>query len=946
MSVRRVFAAGAVAASCCSIAGAAACPSDVNGDGTVGIGDFLQVLTDWGCTDCPASDVNGNGLVEVGDFLQVLTEWGCKTSGSGTLTKLFNAGESGSLAAITFSRGIATKDWYGDDVPANTPRWGLETQRPVFSPGTLARSVTASQMKAGYDRDGVTPMLCYLLPGTGDLEIWIGGELDSGSPTQTFDLTKSTHGTSTDLLVGAGAENGEDDDISYYPTGGCILPGCICFVAKRVEWFHGQWTTQGTALVAYQHESDGSWTRSLIGNDTDFLSGVGRGAVWQGMSFFPNTLGQDPLTDVWLSFADYLSQQGVGGGRAFLMRARRDKPDSNWSWTPNDGTLFQVPNSQVLIAGGVHCHGSIRTPNGLVQIWGDTYTNNEVWLHTCDDWDDFTTTTNWTRFQRALGAGTVSGATGADQTPAPQPLGFAPFPGDLNSFLAAGDIRPSSTYKFTVPQDPADPITMVPWFGHAYSAGSAGSEHFMLSSYRPDLVVHGNSDDIVANSLKSYRGQVAWNGAVARVCSAPSTYTQGTYIVAYGDNLVSCTAGADVGLYTWPLHPHKRPVRGLCLSPGATNLVELSGGGLKDVVAAAGAASVTQITDGVHPYTGEPLNAPGFGPIYHSIGNASGTHLWDFSPQGTTAVTWGAYCTVAAWVRCSTADGVPRAGSFLQVYAGPYPTAGGPPIAMESHEQWAYCLFLVTPSGGFVDPSAKTVQIRDQAGTWAVDTLWQIEAVYASQRQSYPIAPSTTGVTGPNEIAVQPLSGAQFGSACTFLFELAVPLNGLDYYEANCTLEPLLTIYGDDDEYVEVFVDHDSDALSAHCYNGGTLIEQVTVADVVVQRDDVIWLGLSFGGRSLTVFAVSGGPGDSVPQATSAAFEALATPPTEIRFSNRAQDAVPIIDVLSVKVVTDGALDEAGFLAAMAEDIGGGGEAEQDPYVIRRTAGEPPRGRP
>jgi hypothetical protein len=943
MCVREVFAAVAVAASCGSIAGAGACPGDVNGDGIVDVADFLQVLEDWGCTACPGSDVDGSGLVDVGDFLQVLGEWGCTIGGSGTLTKLFNGGESGTLPAITFSRGIATKDWYGADVPADAPRWGLLTQRPVFSPATLARSVTASQMKAGYDRDGVTPMLCYMLPGTSDLEIWIGGDLNGGSPTQAFDLTKTTHGTSIDLLVGAGAANGEDPDVSYSPTGGCILPGCICFVAKRVEWFHGQWATQGTALVAYQHEPDGSWTRRLVGNDTDFLTGVDRGAIWQGMSFFPNTLGQDPLTDVWLSFADYLSHQGVGGGRAFLMRARRDDADSNWSWTPDDGTLFHVPDSQLLIAGDVHCHGSIRTPNGLVQIWGDTYVNTEVWLHTCDDWDDFTTPAHWTRYQRVLGAGTVSGAAGPDQTPAPQPLGFAPFPGDLNSFLAAGDITPSSLYKFTVPPDPADAITILPWFGHAYSGGTAGSEHFMLSSYRPDLVVHGNSED-GANSLKSYRGHVAWNGAVARVCSAPSAYVNGTYIVAYGDTLVSCTAGADVGLYTWPLHSHKRPVRGLSLSPGATNLVELSGGGLKNVVPGAGGASVTQITDGMHPYSGAPLDAPGSGPVYHAIGNASGGHLWDFSPQGTRAVTWGDDCTVAAWVLCATADGVPRAGSYPQVRAGPPFTVGWPPIMLESHEQWVYCLFRVTPGGGFVDPGPKSVQVRDAGGTWAVDSLWQVEGVYASQRQGYPIAPSTAAVTGPDEIAVQPLTGVRFGSAYTFLFELAVPLNGLDYYEPHYTLEPLLTIYGDDDEYVEVHIDHDSDALTAQCYNGGTLAEEVTVPGVVVQRDDVIWLGLSFSGRGLTVFAVSGGPGESIPQATSAAFAGLATPPAEIRFSNRAQDAVPIIDVLSIKVVTGAALDEAGFLAAMAEDIAGA--AGQDPQVIRRAAGGPKRGRP
>ena len=51
------------------------CPSDVNGDGTVNVQDFLGLLADWGATGGPA-DVNGDGTVNVEDFLQMLAEWG------------------------------------------------------------------------------------------------------------------------------------------------------------------------------------------------------------------------------------------------------------------------------------------------------------------------------------------------------------------------------------------------------------------------------------------------------------------------------------------------------------------------------------------------------------------------------------------------------------------------------------------------------------------------------------------------------------------------------------------------------------------------------------------------------------------------------------------------------------------------------------------------------
>jgi hypothetical protein len=51
------------------------CPSDVNGDGTVNIQDFLELVADWGGSG-GAADINKDGTVNVEDFLQMLAEWG------------------------------------------------------------------------------------------------------------------------------------------------------------------------------------------------------------------------------------------------------------------------------------------------------------------------------------------------------------------------------------------------------------------------------------------------------------------------------------------------------------------------------------------------------------------------------------------------------------------------------------------------------------------------------------------------------------------------------------------------------------------------------------------------------------------------------------------------------------------------------------------------------
>ena len=49
------------------------CPVDLDGDGTVGIGEFLAVLGGWGTPD---GDVTVDGNTDIDDFLAVLGNWG------------------------------------------------------------------------------------------------------------------------------------------------------------------------------------------------------------------------------------------------------------------------------------------------------------------------------------------------------------------------------------------------------------------------------------------------------------------------------------------------------------------------------------------------------------------------------------------------------------------------------------------------------------------------------------------------------------------------------------------------------------------------------------------------------------------------------------------------------------------------------------------------------
>jgi hypothetical protein len=53
-----------------------ACPADLNGDGSVGVTEFLDLLAAWGTDPGGPPDFDGDGTVGVTDFLHLLAAWG------------------------------------------------------------------------------------------------------------------------------------------------------------------------------------------------------------------------------------------------------------------------------------------------------------------------------------------------------------------------------------------------------------------------------------------------------------------------------------------------------------------------------------------------------------------------------------------------------------------------------------------------------------------------------------------------------------------------------------------------------------------------------------------------------------------------------------------------------------------------------------------------------
>ena len=52
------------------------CAADLDGDGTVGITDFLELLAQWGTTPGGPPNFDGDGTVGITDFLELLAQWG------------------------------------------------------------------------------------------------------------------------------------------------------------------------------------------------------------------------------------------------------------------------------------------------------------------------------------------------------------------------------------------------------------------------------------------------------------------------------------------------------------------------------------------------------------------------------------------------------------------------------------------------------------------------------------------------------------------------------------------------------------------------------------------------------------------------------------------------------------------------------------------------------
>jgi hypothetical protein len=210
------------------------CDADVNGDGTVDVGDILEMISAWG-TDNPAADVNGDGIVDVGDLLVAIDGWGpCEGGGDPTGACCFGT----ECALMTSANCAAAGGAYNGDNSACTADacgggggeceagWTADCQGTCFPD-----DVYAAWVGDGYCDDGAyipADYGCTECPA--GVAIWLncdafdndGGDCDGGGdPTGACCVgTSCSTGTAANCSAAGGTYNGDGSTCAGDPCGG------------------------------------------------------------------------------------------------------------------------------------------------------------------------------------------------------------------------------------------------------------------------------------------------------------------------------------------------------------------------------------------------------------------------------------------------------------------------------------------------------------------------------------------------------------------------------------------------------------------------------------------------------------------------------------------------------------------------------------------------------
>ncbi len=869
------------------------------------------------------------------------------------LKAIYNDGVSGSLPMASIVRNTAKDNIIdGGQYAIDTASYGHLSARCGFNTWeeTVSATLTWNFPATGYDSDGVTRLACAYRTLGQLLCIWLntdidGAVADGGSPVIEFSLLRASSQTVNegpllgsavvDIMQGASTDEGDvlhnESTVALRARAAICMPGCFLFLCERIRnTVDAVWKTEGVALVAMQHDGRGGFTRKWLGDlQTDYLgdpffSGWGRGREWMLTTYFPFTLQQSPCLRAFIPIVDYIIDAGhVGdekkGGQVGIIEATRADIDSDWSF----GDIFKIPFEKE--EDGVHFHTAAWTPRGVVLAMGDGNGLNENVLFTCDDWDDYTESSNWTVVRRAYGSGEYGGVD-PEHGYANQWGGCVPHATDINKVIVGGDNVSAAVYVMEV----FDNLTMEfqPLFGYMPGNDLQGHVTLGMSSAGPE-----NSNNFLVRSTAQVNAEtlhaplIYGVGELAvAVAKTPSTGTGSNRWAIHGDDIYSfglTGSGASVHKMAQPTITSRR---GLAIGPGGINLLEIDGTDYFSDVAFPTCVISTVID----------ATAPGSNPVLdvETPSSTGDTRLFRINVADLTYAFTANSMYVVLWVKDMSNTGIPVRMTYIDnstggdtIYTGKGYYTG------VTVDDWHMVVFtLENHATPWPNPHRATLTFSHSLVVGPSHFRIQFQGVYPGPQCPYLIAPQTTST---NEEVEQKLTA--LGANWSVGIELHIPMGGEDYELPThpttiMDTVALATVYVDSQNYVEITADLVNDEIDFLAVVSGTPQASQAVSFVALQRDSIIILAVTFDGTDLDFFAACGGLDERGLQ--TATVTADIGSPVSVRIGDNDFSQVPNTELFMVAVDDEVALDAAGVLAMLASEVEVGVAQLTTPTVV------------
>ncbi len=710
--------------------------------------------------------------------------------------------------------------------------------------------------------------------------------------------------------------------------GGIVIPGafiiyCTHLFDRNAGVGDRDWQADGVSLVMFDTGNpDLPWDLSTavitilnLPNPNNLFPGWLRGAMWALTGWFPfdSTQTRVNVDRIMLPIVDYMndnqqpSEQKPGGQLHYV---ELTKSGGNWSFAKS---FVMYERSE----GNVHFHSACWTPNGIYLAQGDGADLNEGILFTPKgSWDDVTTAESFDVHRHWHGAGSDD----PDPTDSPQHAGCA-VGNNPNEIVVGNDLSTANVWMMTIPDDPDDGPGMRSMGGFHRARDLSGGTNLSLWMGTADPYNKDRCTLIRPNGANSIDLARLWytpdNRRFAPVARSPSDVLTGAFTMPFGDSLVLSSRIGGTDTYTLLLPNMRGPTAGLAVSRGATNELRLSGGGVTNLAIGVG-NTVTRITDGLHPVTGEPLDAPGFGPVYHCVTGNNSASIIEFTPADAETFS-PAYAVMTAHLRIIGTECFNGIFTLEDSDSSPAEVFSEH-VKICEREEWTP-ISQHFPADGFGGTYNPLLKIRLQSlEPRRMEFLIQLEGFYSGELPPYPMDEDTVGA---DENVWQNLPATMDEDTWTIVFE--------------CTIEPwapdasvfgiegdsftILTIWGSNDERIDIlYLAAVNGTIRANIYNGGTLQDTSNITDINIARGDKLWIGFSQGVAGTHLVASTGSREQGWESDLSLFANNLSVAPRQVRFGGRFMDDVIPLSVNIVGVNTDTQLLPDAMMEMLEDD--------------------------